>query len=91
MNEALYIPATSCRNLLTVRNSPGETERSDFKVREGRSEGFFVLASGSQVICLLVSRTLHTYVHYPMAENNKRAELLHQKGGSSGLFSLRRT
>lgn len=62
--------------LLSGRDCPDHTGYNDFEVWEGRSPGFSVLPSASAAICLLGCAASHIYVHCPMAEKEKLAELL---------------
>lgn len=55
---------------------PVYAELYDFKSREFRSLGFFVLASRSDAVSILVCSTSHTYAHYLMAQNRMLVGLL---------------
>lgn len=75
-NKDPYLPITRGHRLLTGPDSPYQTCSNDFEVRAGQSPGFYVPASGSETIWLLVCLALHTYVHYSTAEEKNLVELL---------------
>lgn len=76
-NDKLYLPVTGGPYFLTGLDCQNQSEHSDFEVREGRSTRFFMVASESEVLCLLMCHAFHIYVQYLMAEKKKLVGLLH--------------
>lgn len=76
-NGEPYLSQTGDLQLWTSCDWPDQTLQSDFEVREGRSPGCFLLVSGSEAICLFFCPARHSYVHDPMAEKGKLADLDH--------------
>lgn len=78
-HEKYYLLVISVRYVLTGHDCRCRTRPNDSKVQEGRSPWFFLLFSWAEAICLLVYPMSHTYVHYPIADKKKIAELLRLK------------
>lgn len=75
-DEKLYLSVTRRRYRLVDHACPDQTGYNDFKVWEGRSSWYIVLASRSEAICLLLDLPSHIYVRYPISETKKLAKLL---------------
>lgn len=59
----IYLPMTSGRYLLKCRASLDHTGNNSLEFSQGPSAGLFVLASVSEVNCLLIRPPFHIYVN----------------------------
>lgn len=76
-NQELYQIVTGELYLLTSCNCRDQSRHDDFEGAEDWSPGFFVLISRSKAKCLIVCSVSYIYLHHPMTEKKKRAELLY--------------
>lgn len=76
-DEEPYLPVTGVRHPSPSPGCPDYTGHNVLEVQGRRSSGFLLLISGSEALCLLVYPASHTYVHQPISEKWKLAELLH--------------
>lgn len=87
-DEELYLLGTGFRYLLLCGELPEQTVHNDFKVLKDSGSGFFILLFGFEAICILGCSASYTYVHYPMDENIKLAQLFRLKENASPVSSI---
>lgn len=88
--EDVYLPVTDGRYLLKLENSPDHTGHNCFDVREGKCPWYFVRASRSEAISLLVCWTSEINMNYRWARRRTfRSHFRWKKWNSvSGMFLL---
>lgn len=86
--EAMQLPKTVGRDLLTRKGSPEQTVDNGLEYEQDRNRGYFLLLTGPEAMKIWAYQGLHCYVDSLMKEKKKLGKVLNIEEVAIPAFSV---